>query len=143
MSLLHLRHSSLASLQRPLGRLAVLLLTVAVISSSLPIDTVHAHADGHVHHTHHHLWDIWGIGHSPESFVDCDDTQPLGDHCESSADHCEDTVPHVHDTSLTTALPTSPPSGLIVLPPAGLVVAATAGRLPEPPLSSLYRPPIV
>lgn len=131
MSLSCLCRSSLAWLERPYGRAGALLWIAAVLSSVLHVDMVHAHADGHLHHTHHHLWD------APDGAGNCDAPG-------ASADLSGDAVLHAHDAGLTAAVvPGVPVSGVAMLAPAVLVAPlAPPEALPKPILSPLYRPPI-
>lgn len=131
MPLSRLRRSSLAWLERPFGRVVALLWIAAVLSSALHVDMVHAHADGNLHHTHHHL------GDAPDGGGECNDPG-------ASADLPGDAVLHAHDAGLMAALaPVAPVSGVAMLAPAALVAPAPAADvLPKPLLSPLYRPPI-
>ena len=129
--LYHLRHSTLSWLRRPIGRVAALLLVLSVMLAGMPVETVHAHADGHIHHTHHHHHHHhWDSGLSADSD-------------EASAEHEECNILHAHDTGLsTTGILSSVPTGLVIRP-APFSVPAVDDSFPKPPLSSLYRPPIV
>lgn len=129
-----LRRRSLRCLRRPLGRLAALLLAVAVISGTLPINTVHVHKDGLVHQTHHHIWDAF----APDAAPDRDSTGFGANQCDDS-DPCEDS----HDSGLTFAVVPEPPGSTITkLSVVGMVRPTKTESFPQPLLPSLYRPPI-
>lgn len=108
----------------------MLLLAVAMISAGMPVGTVHAHAEGHLPHTHDHPWTASG------------DSIEVGD-TQTSTDH-EGAVFHVHDGGLSTGdVSASMLTGLAMVSPMRLSVRGSVNPPATPPPSSLYRPPIV
>lgn len=116
-------------LQRPFGRLASLLLLVAMVSAGVPTAQVHAHTGGDHDHDHHAQLSSGGA-------VDQHDhTTP--------ADPDGDTALHAHDACTTvsalSSVPMMVPSGVGPVAPS---VRAAGSPPPLAPRIPPYRPPI-
>lgn len=116
-------------LQRPLGRLASLLLLVAVASAGVPSGQLHAHTDGD--HDHDHRVQVAGDGSASQQ-DETDTKEPGGEG-----------VFHAHDACVTVSvLPQIPMMVPVLIGPAAL----NSRTLEPPPLLSArlapYRPPI-
>lgn len=117
-------------LQRPAGRVASVLLAVAVVASGIPAGQLHAHADGD--HAHDHI------------------SQVAAGELVAQHDHADAQIPadvevlHAHDAcSAVYALPSVLP---VIRSMEGLVAIrerAPVAIAPLTPLIAPYRPPIV
>lgn len=124
-----IRHSVLALVQRPVGRLGALLIVAALVSAGIPGGDLHAHADGYDSHEH------------AASLTD--------DHAPDQHDHTNAAEPdgaevlHAHDvcvcvSSLPPVPAMVPESGDFVVARVRPVVALAPLTTKAPP----YRPPI-
>ena len=128
MSVQAFRHLMHLWIRRPMGRLAGLLLLLAMLSATVLTGRIHAHAGGAHDHDHaSQLATDWSFEH---------DDHP------APAKSTGDQTLHVHDAGKTsTALPALPmtmPGDAVCATSGCLVVSTPLSAAPRPP----YRPPI-
>lgn len=115
-------------IHRPFGRLAGLLLVVAMVSAGLPTGNVHAHAGGDHDHDH-----------SAQSVAGGSSGQEEGPASPDPAD----LVLHAHDVATTvTALPTFPALILSAVVPMAPSVPVATSPPPTAARTPPHRPPI-
>lgn len=115
-------------IQRPLGRLAGLLLVVAMISAGMRTGEVHAHTDGDRAHDH--------AAQLADGLSNRDDA-PGG------LDPANTVVLHAHDVGTTVStLPTLPVVALSALVPVAPSVHLTTSPPPSSARTPPHRPPI-
>lgn len=124
-----LRHRVNQWIHRPVGRLAGLLLLLAMTSAGVPATQVHAHAGGDRDHDH-----FAQLVH--------DEAAHQHDH-STPADPDGDPVLHAHDACLTVSA--LPPVPMVIPSITGLVAPSVRVSASPPPMAARippYRPPI-